>query len=169
VRQVRHKIDVKDTSLIGHFQMNSLGHMIQYMEFSGGGQKVCTHYYQYDNKGKMTSCELVFEDELDMRYPCQLTFTPGGKLMSRSLSNGPTHYWHQETYEYSAAGVLIKSTQHYKYNDQVNTTSQSYPALISPKENLNLSYMYDQRGLLVLRQFYNEQNKVFKSLVYEYQ
>lgn len=168
VRQVRFKNDTKDTAIIGQFQMNALGQMIQYTEFGGNGQKVCTHSYQYDSKGKVSACELVFEDQSDIHYACQLTYNATGKLMGRSIVNGPAHCWHQETYEYSSSGVLIKSTQHYKYNDHESTTSQTYPALLSTKENTNLSYMYDQRGFLVLRQFYNDQNKVFKSLVYEY-
>lgn len=63
---------------------------------------------------------------------------------------------------------MTKSTQHYKNNDQDIVFQNNYPEVASPKENHSLNYIFDQRGLLVLRQFYNEQNKVQKSYVYQY-
>lgn len=169
ITQVKAKGNAKaDSVVIGIYTLNATGQMITYEEYAPMGQRAATHFFQYDTKGKMTQCEIELADEPGVRHMCQLSFDTKGRLISRTLPTVPQQYWHKEAYQYNAAGVMTKSTQYYKNYDQDIVFQNNYPEVASPKENHSLNYIFDQRGLLVLRQFYNEQNKVQKSYVYQY-
>jgi hypothetical protein len=167
ILQVRHKNNSKDTILLGHYRLNELGQMIEYREFTSSGNWSNTHFFTYDLKGKVATSAIEFASIGGQKFPFQLNYNAAGQLVSRTLNDCGVNFWQKETYEYNTAKVLIKSVQHYKNESQEIKLEQDYPAQISPKEN-SLSFIYDLRGLLILHQYYNDQNKVFKSLVYEY-
>jgi uncharacterized lipoprotein NlpE involved in copper resistance len=168
ITEVKMKNKVSDTIVVGKYTLNAAGQMTTYTEFNPIGRLVATHFFQYDAKGKITQCDIELADEPGVRHNCQLTHDAKGRLTSRTLPSAPNQYWYKEVYTYNAAGVLIKSVQHHKNNDQEITLNSTYPEVASPKENHNLNFIFDQRGLLLMRQFYNAQNKVQKSHHYQY-
>jgi hypothetical protein len=167
VLQVQHKKDGKDSVVIGRYAMNELGMVMHYDEYTTTGQLSCSHFFTYDSKNKLTASAIEFASKPAERFPFQLEFNQAGQLVSRSLSDCGINYWHKESYEYNATKVLTRSIQHYQNESQQVKIEQTYPGEVSPKEN-TLNFIYDNRGLLILRQFYNSQNKVFKSLVFNY-
>jgi hypothetical protein len=169
IDQVRYQHQkAVDTSIVGIGQINEQGLLTTYKEYNGANKWSCTHYYSYDVKGKINTSEIEFAEQPGQKYLCTLEYHPNGKLKSRSIAPEGIHFWFKESYEYNKAGVMIKSTQHYHNNGNAVEQVTSYPEIISPKEN-SLNYIYDQRGLLILRQFYNAQSVVFKAHIYRYQ
>jgi YD repeat-containing protein len=168
ITQVRQKNNAKDSVVIGRFVLNASGQMISSIEYSPLGKPIATQFFSYDSKGKLMQCEIEFAEEIGVRHAFHLEYDAKGKVIRRTLPTEHQHYWYKEEYTYNAAGVMTKSVQHYKNQGQDVAIAQSYPEVASPKENHSLNFMFDQRGLLVLRQFYNEQNKILKSHIYEY-
>jgi hypothetical protein len=157
-----------DTSMVGIGQINDQGLLTTYKEYNGANKWSCTHYYGYDVKGKIIRSEIEFAEQPGHKHLCTLEYHPNGKLKSRNISPDGIHFWFKESYEYNKVGVMIKSTQHYHNNGNAVEQVTNYPEIISPKEN-SLNYIYDQRGLLILRQFYNAQSVVFKSHIFHYE
>jgi hypothetical protein len=167
--ELRYKGDkVSSTLQLGQAEFDTQGKLVKYTEFFAGGKKMAEYIYTYNAKGKLekNTVALVFNnwEVVDLN----LSFDAKGKLISRELPLTVSNFWQKETFTYSPQGVMIKSEQWYMNGGKlVPQTKQDYPASLTSKEN-SLSLIHDEKGLLIIKQFFGAGGKVDKSWKYEY-
>ena len=168
-KEVKYQGNVaKDSVMVGIAQFDVQGRMTHYTEFFAGGRKMAEHDFIYDETGKMirSTVSLVFNDWATLEF--ELKHDAKGRVISRELKESVANFWQKETYSYSG-NVLIKSEQWYDVNGGlVPQTHKDYPTSLEAREN-SLTYLYNQRGLLVLHQLFNKSGKVERALAYSYE
>ena len=148
------------------FDMN--GRISTYTEYFARGRKMAEYHYEYDAVGILirNTVSIVFNDWKEIEFI--LNHDANGRLISRELPTTVPSFWQKETYTYSNAGILIKSEQWYDNGGALIAQSHcDYPPTLSHKEN-SLTYICDERGLLILHQFHNNTGKVEKAWKYAY-
>jgi hypothetical protein len=167
--EVRYKGDkVASTLQLGQAEFDAQGKLVKYTEYFAGGKKMAEFLYTYDAKGKLekNTVALVFNNWEALEF--KLSFDAKGKLTARELPQTISNFWQKETFTYSPQGVMIKSEQWYMNSGKlVPQTKQDYPASLTSKEN-SLSMIHDEKGLLIIKQFFGAGGKVDKSWKYEY-
>jgi hypothetical protein len=167
--EVHYKGDKVATNVqLGQAEFNAQGKLVKYTEFFAGGKKMAEFLYSYDAKGKLenNTVALVFNNWEVVDF--KLSFDAKGKLISRELPKTISNFWQKETFSYSPQGVMIKSEQWYMVGTKLTPqTKQEYPAALNTKEN-SLSVIHDEKGLLIIKQFFGANGKVDKSWKYEY-
>lgn len=157
-----------DSVLLGKAIFDNSGRMSKYIEYFMKGRKMAEYDYQYDENGRIVSntVKLVFNDWQPLTF--DLKHDASGKLLERSLPEPTPNFWQKETYNYTAAGVLVKSEQWYPYNGQlVAQSKKEYPTTNLPQEN-SVTYIHDQNGLMLMHQLFGSSGKADKALVYSY-
>jgi hypothetical protein len=158
---------VSDTIKYGDAEFDAAGRMIRYTEYFSRGRKMAEYIYEYDATGKMVrnTVSLVFNDWTPLEMI--LTHDDKGRVIARELPEALPNFWRKETYSYKD-GVLIRSEQWFDVNDELKPlTHHDYPASLKPADN-SLTYIHDQKGLLILHQFYGKTGGMDKALSYTY-
>ncbi|MFM9985152.1 MAG: hypothetical protein ACKVOK_07965 [Flavobacteriales bacterium] len=157
-----------DSTMIGIAEFDKQGRMVHYTEFFAGGRKMAEHFFRYDETGKMTgsSVSLVFNSWATLDF--ELKYDAKGRVISRELKEPMANFWQKETYTYSGI-VLLKSEQWYDVNGGlVSQTHKDYPPTLDTHEN-SLTYIYNERGLLMMHQLFNKSGRSERALVYSYE
>jgi len=157
-----------DTVLLGKAMFDNVGRMSKYIEYFMKGRKMAEYDYSYDESGRIlaSTVRLIFNDWQPLNF--ELKYDSNGKLIERLLSEPTPNFWQKETYNYSSAGILVKSEQWYPMNGQLIAQSRKeYPSTNLPQEN-SVTYIHDQNGLMLMHQLFGSSGKADKALVYSY-
>ncbi len=167
-KEVKYKMkQAVDSTMVGIANFDKNGRMIHYTEFFAGGKKMAEYEYKYDDSGKMikSTVSLVFNNWVPLDFI--LKYDQKGRVVSRELNEQVANFWKKETYTYTSE-VLLKSEQWYDINGGlVVLTHKDYPPHIEVSDN-SLTYIVNERGLIILHQFISGRGEVDKALCYEY-
>jgi hypothetical protein len=167
-KEVKYEMNkAVDSTMVGIAMFDKNGRMIQYTEFFAGGKKMAEYEYYYDESGKMvkSTVSLIFNNWVPLEF--SLKYDSKGRVVARELREQVANYWKKETYTY-ANDVMIKSEQFYDVNGGlVALTHKDYSPNLEVSDN-SLTYIVNEKGLIILHQNMNNRGKVDKALVYEY-
>jgi hypothetical protein len=167
-KEVKYKMkQAVDSTMLGIANFDKNGRMIHYTEFFAGGKKMAEYEYKYDDAGKMikASVSLVFNNWVPLDF--ELKYDHKGRVVSRELREQVANFWKKETYTYTSE-VLLKSEQWYDINGGlVALTHKDYPPHIEVSDN-SLTYIVNEKGLIILHQFISGRGQVDRALSYEY-
>ncbi|MCC6600158.1 MAG: hypothetical protein IT223_05740 [Crocinitomicaceae bacterium] len=167
-REIKYNIKSNDTTRFGEEVFDQFGRITTYTEYFAGGKVFAIYEYIYGEKNKVEKniVKHIFNDFQPVEFI--LAYDAAGRLISRTLPNPIRNFWVKESFTYTKNGVLVKAEQWYSVEDTLKVLySKEYPLSLRPIEN-SLVYLYDQKGLLVLHQFYSRAGKLDRCRSFEY-
>lgn len=143
----------QDTVVISVEEYDRSGRISRYIEFDRNSKPLAEYHFEYDPGGKMQmSVSHRYTDWTEVKLSPE--FDQNKRMIARVPVSKPEGFWEKETFNYDENGKVLSRDQWYVV-DGVNrpVMNKSFPETVEKTEN-SLSYIYDERGLLIIEQLY---------------